>query len=207
VTKQSQFRHTNQWAALQQSDRIIAFGSIYPHGDTYKEDIDFVVRLGLRGLKFHAEYQNFVVDDPHMLKIYDYALSKGLIVLHHAGMDPAFPLPMKSSPQQFARVAEEMQGGTIVAAHFGGQSQWEDVEKYLVGTDIFLDTSMGLEYYPHDLFMRVVRSHGADKILFGSDSPWGNAQIELEHLRSLPLTDGELEAILSGNAKRLLALS
>ncbi|MCL2766837.1 MAG: hypothetical protein FWD21_04060, partial [Peptococcaceae bacterium] len=54
ITKQSQFIKTNEWAASIHSDRIISFGGIFPHTDDYKRDIDFVVGLGLRGLKFHA---------------------------------------------------------------------------------------------------------------------------------------------------------
>ena len=76
--------------------RIISFGAIDPHSKDYKSQIDFVVDLGLKGLKFHAEYQNFIVDDNNMLKIYDYALSKELIILHHAGFDPGFHHPLKA---------------------------------------------------------------------------------------------------------------
>jgi len=206
VTRLSQVRKINEWAAEIRSDRIISFGGIFPHTDDYKRDIDFAADLGLQGLKFHAEYQDFIVDDPYMLKIYDYALSKGLILLHHAGFDPAFPPPFKSSPQRFAKVAQAMRGGIIVAAHLGGHAQWDDVEKYLVGSNIYLDTSMGFEYFPHDQFLRIVRGHGADKILFGSDAPWSNAMVDIECLKSLPLQESDIAAILGGNAKRILGL-
>jgi predicted TIM-barrel fold metal-dependent hydrolase len=204
VTKQSQTKSINDWSRSICSDRIISFGGIYPHTDDYKRDIDYVAGLGLKGLKFHAEYQNFIVDDDKMLKIYDYALGKGLILFHHAGADPAFPPPFKSTPQQFAKIAKAMRGGVIVAAHFGGHAQWDDVEKYLVGTDIYLDTSMGFDYFSHDQFLRIVKSHGADKILFASDYPWSNAKLEMEQLRGLSLSSEEIDAILGGNAKRVL---
>ena len=204
ITKQSQMQKTNEWARSICSDRIISFGGIYPHTDDYKRDIDFVASLGLKGLKFHAEYQNFCVDDEKMLKIYDYALSKGLIILHHAGVDPGMPKPYKSSPKQFAKIVDEMKGGIIVAAHFGGHAQWDDVEKYLAGKNIYLDTSMGFEYFPHDQFLRIIKKHGADKVLFASDSPWSNANTEIEHLQSLPIPVSEKKKILCDNAKRLL---
>ena len=204
ITKQSQMRKINEWAASISSDRLVCFGGIYPHTDDYKRDIDFVASLGLKGLKFHAEYQDFRVDDERMLKTYDYALGKGMIILHHGGYDPAFPPPYKSTPQMFARVAESMRGGVIVVAHLGGHDQWTDVEKYLVGSGIYLDTSMGFEYFPTDLFLRIVEKHGAEKILFGSDAPWSSAGREIEHLRSLPLPKESVDAILGGNAAGLL---
>jgi len=206
VTKQSQMHKANEWAASVSSKRLVCFGGIYPHTDDYKRDIDFVADLGLRGLKFHAEYQDFVVDDEHMLKIYDYALSKGLILLHHAGFDPAFPPPFKSSPKQFANIVRAMRGGVIVAAHLGGHDQWDDVEHHLAGSDIYLDTSMGFEYFGHEQFLRITKKHGADRILFGSDAPWSNAKTEIEHIKSLPLPQREIDAILGGNAQRLLGL-
>lgn len=206
ITKASQLKSLNEWAAGICSDKIISFGGIYPHTDNYKADIDFVCSLGLKGLKFHAEYQGFEADAPEMLKIYDYAFSRGLIVLHHAGFDPAFSPPFRSSPQQFAHIAREMRGGVLVAAHLGGQKQWNDVEKYLVGTEVYLDTSMGFEYYAEEQFVRIVKAHGADKILFGSDSPWSRADREIAALKASPLCDDEKEKILSLNAKRLLDL-
>jgi len=206
VAKQSQMRKVNEWAASVSSNRLVCFGGIWPHTDDYKRDIDFVVSLGLKGLKFHAEYQDFLVDDERMLKIYDYALGKGLILLHHGGFDPAYKPPFKSSPQMFARVAKEMRGGVIVVAHLGGHAEWDDVENYLAGSEVYLDTSMGFEYFPHDQFLRIVEKHGANRILFGSDAPWSNAGTEIDRLRSQPLPENEVNAILGGNAMRILGM-
>ena len=176
ITKKTQLINTNLWAQSISSDRIISFGGIYPHTEDYKEDINFVCSLGLKGLKFHAEYQDFDVDSPQMLKIYDYALSKGLILLHHAGEDHGMPGPYKSNPKKFANIVDNMKGGIIIAAHLGGHNQWDDVERYLVGKNIYLDTSMGFEYFSAEQFLRIVHAHGADNRLLGSDSPLSNAK-------------------------------
>jgi len=206
ITKASQLKTLNEWAKSIESDRIISFGGIYPHTEDYKADIDFVCSLGLKGLKFHPEYQNFWVDAPEMLKIYDYALSKDLILLFHAGFDPAFPPPYRSNPKAFANIAREMQGGTIIAAHLGGQQQWDKVVEELAGEDIYLDTSMGFKYYTKEQFLKIVEKHGADKILFGSDSPWSRADEEIAELKKLSLSEEQLQNILYKNAVRLLGL-
>lgn len=204
VTRASQVRKANEWAKSKCSDRIIAFGGVYPHADDVKGDIDFVCDLGLKGLKFHAEYQDFVLDEPKMLRIYDYALSKGMIILHHAGEDPAFEPPYRSTPAQFKNVWNAMRGGTMIVAHLGGHKQWEDVAENLAGTGLYIDTSTGFELYTKEQFMSIVRAVGTDKVLFGSDSPWGNAKTELDALKSTPLAPHELEAILYKNAEGLL---
>ncbi|MBE6799536.1 MAG: amidohydrolase [Ruminococcaceae bacterium] len=206
LTKPSQLKTVNEWAAGIQSDRIISFGGFHPATDDYKRDIDFICSLGLKGIKMHCEYQQFYVDAPEMLKIYDYAFSKGLIIIHHAGFDPAFPPPFHSSPEQFANIAGEMKGGVLVAAHLGGQKQWDEVYKHLAGTDVYLDTSMGFKYYSNEQFMKIVEKHGAEKIMFGSDSPWSKASEELGVLKSLDLTAEQKELILHKTAERLLGL-
>ncbi len=206
VTKPSQVKSLNEWAKNAQNKRIISFGGIHPATDDYKRDIDFVCSLGLKGIKLHPEYQDFVVDDDNMLKIYDYALSKGLMILFHAGYDPAFPPPYKSSPKQFANIMKQMKGGTIIAAHLGSAKMWQDVEKYLSGTGIYIDTSMGFKYYPHDLFLKIVEGVGEDNILFGSDSPWSKAGEELKIFEKLSISQDIKEKILYKNAKRLLGI-
>jgi len=89
-------------------------------------------------------------------------------------------------------------------AHLGGQEQWDDVETYLAGSAVYLDTSMGFDYFAHDQFVRIVQKHGAHRILFASDAPWSNAKSEIEQLRALPLSNADISAILGGNAERIL---
>jgi len=43
-------------------------------------------------------------------------------------------------------------------------------------------------------------------VLFGSDGPWTDPRREIDHLSGVGLTDEEIEAILGGNAERLLGL-
>lgn len=206
ITKPTQHKTLNDWAKSVQDENIVSFGGVHPDSDDYKRDIDYVCELGLKGLKFHAEYQLFQVDELRMLKIYDYAFSKGLIVLHHAGFDPAFKAPYRSTPKQFASVAKQMQGGTLVVGHLGGLQQWNEVEEHLVGANVYLETSMGFSQYPTDQFLRILKNHGAEKLLFGSDTPWGNLGEELKIFQSLPISDSEKELILHKNAERILCL-
>ncbi len=206
ITKPSQFLTLNNWARDINRDNIISFGAVHPESDDYKKDIDYICELGLKGLKFHPEYQSFTLDSPKMLKIYDYALKKGLILLFHAGFDPAFPPPYHSSPKQFCNLWKELKGGTIIAAHLGGQKQWDEVEEYIPDTGILLDTSMGFKYYSSEQFLRIMKALGSERILFGSDAPWSRADEEIEAISSLPITQEERENILYKNAKRLLNL-
>ena len=206
VTKPKQTENLNRWASSVCSDKICSFGGIHPDTDDYKRDIDFVVSLGIKGLKFHVEYQGFLLDDTKMLKIYDYAFEKGLIILQHAGFDPAFQPPFRSSPERFRNVVRQLGGGIMIAAHLGGHAQWDEVLDKLIGENIYFDTSMGQKYYSPEQFISVVKGHGADKILFGSDSPWSHADDDIELIKKSALTVKEKALILGENAKRILKI-
>lgn len=204
ATKRTQVENIIAWEDSILSKRIAGFAPMFPNAEDWKYQIDLIVSHDYKGIKLHPEYQHFVLDDDRMLRIYDYAFNKGLCILFHAGFDPFAGEKLNSSPKQFAHVMDELGGGTIIAAHLGGIKQWDEVESYLVGRDIFLDTSMGFKYYPLEQFMRILKTHGADRILFASDYPWSDAKEELEILNSLDISHTEKEKILYKNALKLI---
>ena len=51
-----------------------------------------------------------------------------------------------------------------------------------------------------------MKKHGADRILFGTDSPWTNQAVEVERLAHSGLTDDALSKIFGDNAKKLLEI-
>ncbi len=206
ATKPEQTVALCRWAEEICSDCIVCIGSINPHSDDYRRDIDIVVSHGLKGIKLHAQYQDFIVDDPEMLKIYDYAFEKGLFILQHSGFDIAYNPPFKSTPAMFANVAKQLKGGVMIAAHLGGMFMWDEVLDKLCGSDVYIDCSMGCEQYTQKQFKDIVEAHGADKIFFGSDSPWGNPKKEYDAIKSCGLSQQQQDLIFYKNAKRLLGL-
>ena len=94
----------------------------------------------------------------------------------------------------------------MIAAHLGGHAQWDEVLDKLCGENIYLDTSMGQKYYSPEQFISVVRAHGADKILFGSDSPWSRADEDIELIKKCALAEDEKRKILGENARKLLSI-
>ncbi len=55
-------------------------------------------------------------------------------------------------------------------------------------------------------FVDIVKAHGEDKILFGTDNPWSNQKLEVANMKSLPLPESTINKILGGNAAGLLGL-
>jgi predicted TIM-barrel fold metal-dependent hydrolase len=164
-------------------------------------------RSGIKGIKFHPEYQEFYVDDPKMFPIYQKAAGLGLVMIFHAGRDLGFEPPYHCIPDRMRNVVREFPHAKIVAAHMGGYDYWDEVEKYLVGEPLYFDTSFSLQGMGREQFMRIGERHGFDKLLFATDSPWGEQSEELNRLRRLALPDDVLNAVLGGNAAKLLGLT
>jgi predicted TIM-barrel fold metal-dependent hydrolase len=207
ATKPSQTVNITKWSSSIQDDEIIAFGSVHPDSRDWKDQLTAIKDAGLKGVKFHPEYQKFYVDDPKMYPVYEKAAELGLIIIFHAGIDLGMPAPYHCTPDRMKRVVRAIPGASIVAAHMGGFEYWDDVERYLVGEEIYFDTSFSLHEMSIGQFKRILSGHGYQKLLFASDSPWGDQYTEAERIREMELSDEARDAIMGGNAARLLGLT
>jgi len=207
ATKPQQARKITQWAASVQSEEIIAFGSIHPDSEDWEDELVRLYEAGIIGIKFHSDYQKFFVDDLKMFPIYEKAAELGFIIIFHAGVDIGLPAPYHCPPDRMKRVVRAFPGAKIVAAHMGGYDYWDEVENTLAGERLYFDTSSSLHKLGREQFLRIASKHGYDRLLFATDSPWGDQTEEVERLQSMKLPSDIEEAIFSGNALRLLGLT
>ena len=207
ATTPSQHRTINNFAAeITDNKRIISFGSLHPMQDDWAETLCYIAEEGRKGIKLHPEFQDFFVDEPIVFDIVKKAKELGLYVLFHCGADLGFQPPVKCTPERLRKVIDKCGGENIIAAHLGGFKMWDDVKTYLAGTPIFMDTSITSGFLENDLMKEIITIHGADKLLFGSDSPWQTPKQALEKLMSLSLSEEETMLITHKNAERILVL-
>jgi len=204
ATKPQQVVKINDWAAEVNRNGIIAFGALHPDFQGWEREIDRVRALGLKGIKFHPDYQCFYPDEDRMFPIYESLAASGLIVLFHAGVDVGLPPPYHGTPQRLRKVADAVPDLKMVAAHMGGFECWDEVNRYVVGCDVYIDTSYSLHQLGARAFVDLIKRHGVERVLFGTDSPWTGQKQEVEAIRSLALEEWEKRAIMGDNALRLL---
>ena len=201
---------------------IFSFGCMHPDVPDYQAELSRVASLGLKGIKVHPVYQDADLDDLRYLRIFARAAELNLIVVTHAGLDVGYPGVVRCSPQMARRVVREIGDFAFVLAHMGGWNNWEEVPEALADTGVFLDTAFSTERmtplpdhrpHPWDLqmldeegFLRIFRAFGADRLLFGTDSPWSPQKESLAFIEGLPLLREEKDKILGGNAEKLLGL-
>ena len=196
---------------------LLSFGAIHPDNQDYRETIRDLASRGVKGIKLHPVAQGVYFDDISYKRIISFASDYDMIIITHAGFDLSLPDLDYVTPKHILPIIEEVHPPKLVLAHMGGWRCWDDVEKYIIGSDVYLDTSSSIapmihfdhtfeHQIGHDQFLRMVRNHGIGRILMGSDSPWGSQADAIFAITNSGLTFEEQEQILQKNGQQLLTI-
>ncbi len=204
ATHAGQVKAINDYIAgvISNHPKMIGFGTLHPGMEDISCEVQRIIALGLRGIKLHPEFQHFSIDDESMLPIYA-AIEGKLPMLIHMGDQNKD----SSNPIRLARILDWFPKLVVIGAHLGGYQMWDQSAKYLVGRNLFMDTSSSLAILSSEKAVEIIRRHGVEKILFGTDFPMWSHQEELSRFLALELTDNENKAILYDNAAKLLGLN
>lgn len=201
-------------------DKLIGFLSVHPHDPNALAEIDRAHHeLGLRGIKFGPNYQNFDPLGPEAFRIYARAQELGLPILFHQGTSPMQFGDMDwAHPRHMDRVAIAFPDLRIIMAHLGHPWQVDCAVVIRKHPNVYADIS-GLFYRPWSYYqaMRLATEWGVlHKLLFGSDYPIATPQETMEALFRVndpiagtnlpPVPKEELEKILHRDSLALLGL-
>ncbi len=187
--------------------KIISFAGIHPLCDDIKGKMRFIKENGFLGVKIHPDYQEAFIDSQGYIEILKQAKNNDLVVVTHAGVDPAYlDKPIRCTPQRVKSVIQRVSHDKFVLAHYGGHAVWQDVINNLLGLNVYLDMSTTLSFIDEESFKHILYKHGSDKILFASDCPWGDIDTDKQILLSYNLSQEIQDKIFYKNALRLLGL-
>ncbi len=203
ATKPSQTRSINEFIArtvASDPKRFTGLGTLHPDSEDQEGDVEHLISLGLNGVKLHPDIQGFKVDDYRCLKIYELCEKKGLPVLFHTG-DTRYDY---SNPNRIKPILDIYENLTVIGAHLGGYSMWDEATKELAGKkNFFVDCSSSMAFLSAEKATELIRAYGADRVLFGTDYPMWNMSEEMQRFAALDLDDEERELILYKNAQKL----
>lgn len=205
ATKPSQFDSILSWSKKIRSERIIPFPSFHPD-DNFKERISAISGEGFLGVKFHPYYQDFNIDEERLFPIYEEIIRNNLILVMHTGFDFAFPRIRKADPSKISKIKELYPELRLVTTHLGAWDDWDEVEKHIIGKDIFMEVSFSLELLNKEQARNIILRHPSTHILFGTDSPWTDQGETLLLLKGLGLGEEREKMILRENSQKLLNL-
>ena len=206
ATNPKQQANVNSFAMeIDREDRFMAFGSVHPDAPDALAELERIKDAGLKGVKFHPEYQHFYANEERMKPLYRKISELGLITLFHAGQDIGFGPPYHCLPEHLLGALRWLEA-PVVAAHWGGYGCAADVISMLCGENLYFDLSFGYGCIPKPFAQRILDRHGPEKLLFGSDMPWHRPAWERRLIDSLDLSEEDREKIFFRNAQKLLKL-
>ena len=186
-------------AVAESGGRFTGLGTLHPDSEDMKADVDEIIALGLKGVKLHPDIQKVKLDDPRMHKMYELCEGR-LPMLLHTG-DCRYD---NSNPNRLIPILEKYPSLTVIGAHFGGWSIWEEATKQLYTYKNFLvDCSSSLYAISKEKAKELILAYGTDRVLFGTDYPLWTPEEEIERFMSLDLTDEQREDILYNNTAKL----
>ena len=207
ATNAHQQTKVNDFALSLLGDEVlIPFGSVHLDSPDALSELERLHEAGIKGVKFHPDYQGFFADDERMFPIYEKVGELGFITVFHAGVDIGVPDPVRCTPKMLKKILPYFGGAPVIAAHMGGFLLWREAAELLGGTGIYIDSAFSSGSMPPPWARESIDAFGADHVLFGSDNPWSATGREAAFIRSLGLSEEKTELILGGNAQRLLGL-
>ncbi|MDR2402996.1 MAG: amidohydrolase family protein [Spirochaetaceae bacterium] len=201
------------WAASKLEPRIIPFTTcvldmpVDEMADKLRRDI----KNGAKGLKLHPTIQNVPLDDPKIESAVKVFRDADLPVLTHCGANPYYtedsPWSRKTNPaysdiKEVAKFCHKFADTKIIVAHCC--SAVDLLYEHVKGLpNVYTDTSM----CSAALMRKGVELLGKDKILFGTDVPFGSFHYSIAELDKAFLDQPEiLDKVAFGNIAALMHL-
>jgi len=187
-------------SVAQSGGRFWGYGTLHPDCGDIPTLVDEIISLGLVGVKLHGDFQKFLVDSPAAMKIYECLESRLPILLHSGDYRTQY-----TKPERIVNIARAFPKLDIIAAHFGGWSEWGSHALELAKLGVYVDTCSSLYAIKPCFAKLLIDIFGADKVFFGTDYPMWRAKKELEYISLLPLSDSERRGILGENYLKFIS--
>ncbi|MDO8750954.1 MAG: amidohydrolase family protein [Dehalococcoidia bacterium] len=193
--------------------RLAPFCSVNPSwGDQALREVERCARLGARGVgELHPDTQGFDLSSQEVMGPFmDAERSLKLILLTHSSEPVGHQYPGKGSitPPALMKFVERYQDVPIVCAHWGGGLPFYNLmpEVHTALKNVYFDTAASPFLYRASIFSTVPRLARPGSILFGSDYPLVKPGRIIRQIRAASISEEEKEAILGGNAMKLLGI-
>jgi len=171
---------------------------------TYEQAVDMLAAPKCVGIKLHPEEHGYAIRD-HGEALFEFAAQQQAVVLTHSG-DP------NSLPCDFVPFADAHPGVPLILAHLGnggGASGDATLQVRAIQQgrheNLYVDTSSARSILP-GLIEWAVAEIGADRILYGTDSPLYFAPMQRARIDHASISDEDKRLILFENAERILRL-
>ena len=193
-------------------DRLIGFAAVNPSsGQIALREVERCAALGFRGVgELMPDGQGYALSDARaMAPLMGWLVENRYPLLVHTSepVGHAYPGKGTTNPAAVYSLAQRHPRAIIVCAHWGGGLLFYELmpKAREVLANVYYDTAASPYLYDARAF-QLAAQFARDKILFATDFPLLGYGRSLEHLASAGVSVRDRQAILGGNAERLLGL-
>jgi predicted TIM-barrel fold metal-dependent hydrolase len=196
-------------ATQRHPERILGFGWADPRlgVDRAKEAVKRCVEdYGFYGVKLNGAQNSYYIDDPQLsLPVVEEIAKTGKPLAFHVGTD-AFEATHPFRVAKIARMFPEVQ---ILMVHMGGVG-YKDLSNAAIemAQECPNLTLIGSAVRAVAV-LKAVKTLGAQRVCFGSDTPFGLMHVEVAKYNALltgEVTPAEQQAVMGGNIARIMGL-
>lgn len=156
-----------------------------------------VERYGFKGVKFQSNRMGFDLRVDVLAPIFETCIELNIPVLIHTGED-------RTSPDRVGYLALAYPKLIVVMLHMGLRTDYQlyAIEVARLTPNIILETSFAGAWS----IRRAISLLGAERVMFGSDSPYGSLGDQIRALRSMNLKPEEEAMTFVQNARRVFRM-
>lgn len=182
-------------------DRLVGFANIKPPqgAAACKAEIDRCIGdWNFRGIKLHPMVDSYSPDDAALVDpVLERVIHYGVPIWFHTGHQP------HATPMQVASLAGRFPEAALIIGHLGSSMVYEAFWAAAHRPNVYIDISLQSAPTIH----RACREVPPEKIIFGSDAPYGNMASVRQAVETAPIDEHHKAMILGGTIARLCRIA
>ena len=207
---------------VKDSQKLHTAGTLHPYAKNIPEMLHNFEQRNIKAIKFCSFSQRFSLQDPKTFEMLELIQARninsksGFFLIfdtlmpadQYFGSDPAH----NTTPELLGELIKNFPSINFIGAHMGGLlAPFKDIKTYLKPAgNLFLDTSNGAHFLDENQYIELIRQHGPEHIIFGTDWPWfiHKEEIRLQHtlFDKAGFTKEEKARIFAKNILQMLQL-
>jgi len=174
-------------------NKLIPVVRLNPWLESSATELENAILAGAKGLKLHPGDEGFEPDDKVVHPLLEIAEKMCIPVAIHTGGS-------YSSPVLVGELSDRFPGVRIIMLHLGQYQESTFVAKKC--DNVYLETSQCL--YLTRVLKQIVHKVGANRVIWGSDTPYHFQEIEKRKMELSGLNEADRTLVFGENVQRLM---
>lgn len=214
--------HQNNTWSLEmgrQYKKLVPLVSFHPDMEEPMDKLmEEYILMGAKGIKFHPMAQGFAPYDDRLDVVYRMCEEAYFPVVFHCGRVSNARINNYADIENILPVIKKYRKIPVILTHMADGNIGDVLKIADMYENVYFDTSIVITGYPpllkvnepswpdNEVVEYVIKKVGADRVVFGSDYPWGSPEHDLARFMEIKLSDSEKSKVLGENAVKIFKI-